>query len=156
MGYNILMNERQVQKILYKQLVIGRNSYNIAIPNIYLFDEQESDFVGITKSGYAHEYEIKLNKADYLNDFKKPKHNHLLSYWRSPSPGNIPRRFYFVIHGFTLFGGELPDYAGLIAITERGIMKTIRRAPDLSARKLDEAKLIKIATSLSYRLWKTW
>jgi hypothetical protein len=150
------MTEKDIQKILYKQLVLVRNMYKFGIPNIYLFNNAESDFVGVTRYGYAHEYEIKLNRADFLNDFNKPKHNQLRSYFNSPSPGNIPRRFYFVVHGFWPVVGELPPYAGLITITDSGVMKIVRRAPDLSARKLDDKKLVKICTSLSYRLGERW
>lgn len=150
------MVEKDIQKILFKKLVVGRNMYNIAIPNIYLYMNQESDFIGITRYGYAHEYEIKTSKQDYLADFNKKKHNHLRSYFNSPSEGNIPKKFYFVIHGFHLMVGELPPYAGLITITESGIMKIIRRAPDLPSKKIDERTLIKMCTSLSYRLWERW
>ena len=156
MGYTIHMTERDIQKVLFNQFVDNRHTrkFRIAAPNIHMYPRWESDFLGLTSHGYLHEFEIKLNKADYLADFnKKRKHQTLGSYFRSRSETfRIPKRFYYVIHGFHLSGGELPDYAGLIYVNG-GVITKVRTAPDLPAMKITNKQTAKFATSLCYRYW---
>lgn len=150
------MTERDIQKILFENFVENRHTrkFRIAAPNIHLFPKWESDFLGLTSYGYIHEFEIKLSKSDYLADFNKVrKHNTLRSFHRSKSETfRVPKRFYYVIHGFHLSAGELPDYAGLITINGSVITK-LRTAPDLPAIPITSKQTGKIATSLCYRYW---
>lgn len=49
---------------------------NIIVPNIsWGFLTHEADLFIVRKSGYAVEVEIKISRADLINDFKK-KHTH--------------------------------------------------------------------------------
>lgn len=151
------MVEKDIQNVLFKKLVEQRSTFRIGIPNIYFY-RWESDFLGLTRSGYCHEFEIKVSKEDYLADFnKKHKHNLLSIYHKSPSPTHvIPKRFYYVISGFWLEMSEVPAYAGLLIVTPSGYIKTIKRAPDLPATPVTEDNLLKIATSACYRLMERW
>jgi hypothetical protein len=45
--------------------------------NLYIY-QWESDYLGITKSDYAYEIEVKISVQDFKNDFKNKKDKHLL------------------------------------------------------------------------------
>ncbi len=53
------------------------NSVKYNIDGLYVFD-WESDKLLETKSGYIYEFEIKISKADYKNDFKHKKDKHII------------------------------------------------------------------------------
>ena len=53
------------------------NSIKYNIDGLYVFD-WESDKLLETKSGYIYEFEIKISKADYKNDFKHKKDKHII------------------------------------------------------------------------------
>ena len=53
------------------------NSVKYNIDGLYIFD-WESDKLLETKSGYIYEFEIKISKADYKNDFKHKKDKHII------------------------------------------------------------------------------
>lgn len=53
------------------------NSVKYNIDGLYIFD-WESDKLLETKSGYIYEFEIKVSKADYKNDFKHKKDKHII------------------------------------------------------------------------------
>ena len=65
--------EREIQDWLCKYFMAKQRK--VTIPNMYLY-EWESDLISVTKSGYVHEYEIKVTKADYKNDFKNKIRRH--------------------------------------------------------------------------------
>lgn len=45
--------------------------------NLFVY-HWESDYIAITKNGYVYEVEIKISRADFLNDFKHKEEKHLL------------------------------------------------------------------------------
>ncbi len=158
MLYNKHMTETDVQKVLFKRLVDsrkGRGLFRFAVPNVYFYG-WESDFLGYTKAGYLHEFEIKTSINDFRADAgKKKKHQLMGMFHKSPSPTNmIPKRFYYVINGFWLNQSDVPQYAGLLICTHGGQIKTIKRAPDLPAVSIVNNDLIKLSTSLSYRYFE--
>lgn len=53
------------------------NSVKYNIDGLYVFD-WESDKLLETRSGYIYEFEIKISKADYKNDFKHKKDKHII------------------------------------------------------------------------------
>ena len=80
------MNTLEIEIAIMKACNIRQN---IVVPNVSFgmvryfhengqrkYDElHECDILKVTPSGYATEYEIKISKADFKNDFKK-KHTH--------------------------------------------------------------------------------
>lgn len=44
---------------------------DLIIPNFYLNSPFEMDVCKITKAGIVYEYEIKISRSDFKNDFKK-------------------------------------------------------------------------------------
>lgn len=53
------------------------NSVKYDIDGLYVFD-WESDKLLETRSGYIYEFEIKISKADFKNDFKHKKEKHII------------------------------------------------------------------------------
>jgi hypothetical protein len=45
--------------------------YEMVAPNIYIDQNNEMDLMGLRRSGYIDEIEIKLSKSDFQADFKK-------------------------------------------------------------------------------------
>lgn len=152
------MTETDVQKVLFRRLVDsrkGRGLFRFAVPNVYFYS-WESDFIGVTRSNYIHEFEIKTSLADFNADVnKKAKHQLLRMFYKSPSQTHmIPKRFYYAVSGFWVEVSSVPDFAGLIMITPSGYTKVIKRAPDLPAVAVVDKDLVKLATSLSYRYFE--
>ena len=115
----------------------------------------ESDVIRVLKSGYWHEYEIKMSVSDYRADFRKKfckwkrdsarKHD----LYKSDSEiqrekiaglayrGVIPKpaTFHFVTPAGLLDGVTIPDHCGLIEVIEDDMMvrraTTVKKAPRL-------------------------
>lgn len=84
--------------------------------NLYLFG-WESDYAACTKAGYWYEVEVKISRADFFNDFKKQKKHEILSGKR---PGLRPNYFTYAVPEGLIQPEEIPEYAGLIFISEKG------------------------------------
>ena len=63
------INEGTISKALHKKF----ETQLYQLSNAYVFN-WESDFFSLSKEGYCQEIEIKISKADFLNDFEKQKH----------------------------------------------------------------------------------
>lgn len=140
----IEFTEQSIQKALrYK--ILSPSSVKYFTENLNVYD-WESDVLKITKSGYAYEFEIKISRADFKNDFKHKKKKHNLL---EQKEGNIPNYFYYVVPTDLIKEDEIPEYAGLIYIdaTIFGSGKPyysfneIRKAPKLHSNKIDEHNL---------------
>jgi cell division protein FtsI/penicillin-binding protein 2 len=67
------LTEKKIQKILNGFFC----TYKYSVDNLYVFP-WESDKLIWTKAGYIYEFEIKISRADYRNDFKHKADKHLL------------------------------------------------------------------------------
>ena len=67
-------SEEFIQTALNDFFSYSSVKYNI--DGLYVFD-WESDKLLETKSGYIYEFEIKISKADFKNDFKHKKDKHI-------------------------------------------------------------------------------
>jgi hypothetical protein len=150
------------QKIIKKLYI--KIAAKIGSPNIYAF-RWESDLLMITNSGYAVEYEIKLSLSDFKADFKKK--GSIKSYdrdadWKSRISynsksddllsGKGSNRFYYVCPEGLIPIEEIPDYAGLIYVTDRYI-KIIKKAPLLHKNKDWKTIINKINVSNYHKLF---
>jgi len=45
--------------------------YEMLLPNVYVKNSCEMDLLGVRKSGFIDEIEIKMSKSDFNADFKK-------------------------------------------------------------------------------------
>src|SRR6478735_5181325 len=82
---------------------------NLIVPNVsnmMFLVPFETDMLVLSKSGYAHGFEIKVSKSDLKADFKKPQH------FRFNEPSRINgkkglERFY---HRFKYFSYAVPEH----------------------------------------------
>ena len=167
----MLNGEKEIQQKIYNWY--GDTSMLI-IPNFTPADWWECDIFRVLKSGYTHEYEIKLSKKDYMADFKKqvtvaewvkepPIYKHNLLKRKCDAS---PNRFSFVFGSVQLLDSvEVPDYAGILvlkeipALTFSGeketyfALRNIRNAPLLHKKKIEDKVIKQMNKSLYYRFW---
>lgn len=122
----------------------------------------EVDLLTITKTRFAHEFEIKCSKADYNRELgNNHKYNKQTKHWRLQNPSqykskkHIPNYFWFVTHGFEI---DPPEYAGWIKVEEykhypgEYTLYVAKNAPRIHSVKWKDADVAKIARLLSFRL----
>ena len=109
-----MLDEATIQYALFRYLTAC--GYVAVMPNVsWSWLLWEADLIGVLKSNRWAEYEIKISKSDFQNDFKKFKHIYL-----SGNPihtARVPNYFWYVapIKAVPLC---IPDYAGLIEVEE--------------------------------------
>lgn len=90
-------------------------SNDIVLPNFYCW-QYEMDIFKMTSSWYIIEYEIKVSRSDFYNDFQKwyrgEKHK-LLKDWKLDC-----NRFFFVVPRWLVSKDEVPNHCGLIYYDE--------------------------------------
>jgi glycyl-tRNA synthetase alpha subunit len=109
------LDETKIQFYLSRHLM--SKGQKIVIPNVdWSWLYWEADLISITQALYMYEYEIKISKADFQNDFKKRKHRSLRG---GHNNNRIPNYFSYVapIKAVPLC---IPDYAGLIEVEQVG------------------------------------
>ena len=119
---------------------------NLIVPNIsWGMSLHECDLLVITKAGYAWEIEIKVTKADLINDIKK-RHGH-----HSPKIKNL----YFAIPDYlTPYIERIPDRAGVLIVNKRHRCKEIRRPKsNKNAYKFSDKERYNVARLGSMRIW---
>ena len=72
------------------------NSVKYDIDGLYVFD-WESDKLLETKTGYIYEFEIKISKADFKNDFKHKQDKHIILEGAEKYNDNFLPRYYNVL-----------------------------------------------------------
>lgn len=155
MENNFKFTEEYIQKKLEGFFAESTKKY--VIENLYVFS-WESDKLIETRSGLIYEFEIKISKSDFKNDFKKKnKHvilegkedhvptfdglepiykemyekNYLVSHFKKPN------YFYYAVPEGMINKEDVPDYAGLIYVM-----------PDDGEFKFNYLKLVKMAPKL--------
>lgn len=133
------------QQLRYNFLSPSSVKYFTENLNVY---DWESDVLKITKSGYAYEFEIKISRGDFKNDFKHKKKKHLLLE-NKENKAKMPNYFYYVVPEGLITEEEVPEYAGLIYVHATVIgnsrvyyqFQEIKTAPKLHGNKIDENNL---------------
>ncbi len=131
----------------------------IVIPNFYV-GRWEMDIFRMTPSGMVYEYEIKISRSDFKNDFKKSydeyrsgghevesvkmKHDIIKSGERKCN------RFFFVVPEGLVKPEEVPKHCGLMYFQDNGYFRTVKNAPLLHKNKGNQ-DLMWIAQQLSFR-----
>lgn len=133
--------------------------------NFYFYQYWEADILAITKSRYTFEFEKKISKADFLNDFKKskPVFSHyeteeVVRYGKTQTvksakwttktkhewlqEGHGANKFYFIIPKDLLPQVEdlVPEFAGLMIFYE--ITSKYSETTYLKIEKIKEAKML--------------
>jgi hypothetical protein len=116
---------------------------DIMLPNFYA-GMYEMDVFKLSAAGLVTEYEIKISRSDFFNDFKKPhKHDNLRD-------GKLTcNRFYFVTPDGLLKAKDIPEYVGWIEVSESGCLQTRKSAPILHKNKYTSH--MSLAQSLAFR-----
>ena len=133
------------QQLRYNFLSPSSVKYFTENLNVY---DWESDVLKITKSGYAYEFEIKISRGDFKNDFKHKKKKHLLLE-NKENKAKMPNYFYYVVPEDLITEDEVPEYAGLIYVHATVIgnsriyyhFQEVKTAPKLHDNKIDENNL---------------
>lgn len=110
-------------------------SHKYLINNAFIY-EWESDFFTITELDYAFEFEIKVTKGDFKDDFNKREKHVLLE---SADPSGFlkkPNKFFYATPKNLLATSEVPSYAGLIEINPVDrVANIVKEAPYLHKEK---------------------
>ena len=145
--------------MIYKLMkFIGAN--DVLMPNFY-YKDYEMDLFRLQRNGYIIEYEIKISRSDYFNDFKKGAKD-----WSAWKPGikEIPRlnkhkliedgkianKFFFVVPDNLIKIEEVPRYAGLIYFKSYG-HETVKPAPFLHKNKFNDQEWKDLALKVYWR-----
>lgn len=160
---------RDLQLAFYKHTV---QRYEIVAPNIHLdWQFNEMDILGLRRSGYVDEVEIKLTRSDFLADFKKkvkvkdgkieivPGHFHT-NFVDTPKHDAVKQGlahcnyFSFLMPESLADKCEIPEYAGLYIYKERSNwIVEVKKAPLLHKRKISEQLKYEIGRKMAYRYW---
>lgn len=136
---------RTISDALHQKYV---NNCTYKVPNIYIFKTGwETDFFVQKENGYCYEFEIKVSRADFKKDFEKiTKHQILKDGSYKTTKGQTkewskrPNKFFYVVPLGIVDYTDIPSYAGLITIDDKGILKTVKEAPFLHKNILDFEK----------------
>lgn len=138
------MTEQDIIKVLWKNM--DERRFPIQVPNCFVY-LWECDYWTLDFKGEAREYEIKVSRADFMNDAKKEKH-------KAQTGANF---FYYVCPEGLIKPEEVPSKYGLIYVTTLGELYTLkfaklpRRLHDL---KFENWKLI--AEKMYWRWQRLW
>ena len=128
------------------------NKGEIVFPNIYI-GRYEMDVMLIKGTDYIYEYEIKVSRGDFKNDFNKNKRRYqgrsedgkeaiyLTEYKHDlvKEGKDVCNRFFFVVPKDMISLEECPNHAGLIYY-EDGRFKTVKKARLLHRNKFNNYK----------------
>lgn len=163
------LNERDIQIALYLQFM---NNSIALVPNTYQHSG-ESDMLRVMPSMLTAEYEIKLSRADFKADMKKPKHKRFEQGVARPTLqglfGNytftakrnvIPNRFSFVVPENLVMIEDIPPYAGLYYAIERTHnyrhsvnIKEVKKPPLIHSDKFSPGEMQRLFKSCMYKMW---
>jgi len=151
------LNETDIQLAIYTWRH-HIQAFPLIITNIFFYNWWECDALYITKSGYCHEFEIKISHSDFISDLAKPKHGKIRN-------GTGPSKFYYVCPPDIISLSEVPEHTGLAYVREtRGIyigepdrvlsLDIIKEPPTHKREKISDSKWIAIAYKANARYWK--
>lgn len=156
-------NERSVQDAVYVHCAV--KNHEVIVPNSCVFN-WESDVISVTRSGFIHEFEIKVTRADFKQDGKKDRARLLCDpvvtgFWGSHTCSR-PNYFYYVVPQGLIQPEEVPEYAGLIYAVEPvvghhlyfGTTKEIKAARRIHNEKITDGQRRQLGRSMTIRFWK--
>jgi hypothetical protein len=117
----------------------------------------ECDVVSISKAGYIYEYEIKTSRADFKRDFIKEKHQNMLNenctkVYKGEQVWLTANYFTFVTPEGLIQEDEVPEYAGLMWISESGEFTVVKKPKLIHKTKADERFIRQLAHNLTCKL----
>lgn len=161
-------SEKSIQKLVASHF-LSTSTIKYQIENLMVYN-WESDSLLITRSDLVYEFEIKISKADFKNDFKHKVEKHQIlegiyepqyPKWYSQPPKynineNRPNYFYYVVPNGLIEADDVPSYAGLIyAENEWPYLRTVKKAPKIHSEKIDYEKMrLRDKFYFNYLTWK--
>ena len=125
----------------------------------------ECDVISISKSNYIYEHEVKISRSDFKADFKKEKHKFMTERKsikeRLIKENNQMVRdiwyltsnyFYFVVPDGLISIEEIPEYAGLIYVSENLEFNIIKKAPLIHKEKASSRFIRQLSHNLTCKL----
>lgn len=140
--------EKSIQKALNGFL----SSWKYNVNNLYVF-HWESDKLIWTKAGFIYEFEIKVSRSDFRNDFKHKPEKHAtlnetfesqqsaITEGASTSTRKTPNYFYYATPQDLVSPDEVPTYAGLVYIDNIGEVRLVKKAPKIHCEKYGDDEL---------------
>lgn len=137
------------------------HAYDILIPNFY-FERFEMDLFKLNDGGMVTEYEIKISRSDFKNDFTKcfEVYDKAAADWRTPvkklkheelAAGRLKvNRFWFVVPAGLIELKEVPKHAGLLQFNKYGGFDVVKNAP-LLTKERPAIDFKDLCRSLSFR-----
>ncbi len=135
------------KEIIHKLVRYLTNGTDIVLPNYY-YGMYEMDVFRVMNSGYVIEYEIKISRGDFFQDFKKGN-GYGISKHEKVKNGNRCNRFMFVTPKGLIEKHEIPEYCGLIEFHYG--FTVIKNAPLLHNEKIQQSMYKGIARRASVR-----
>lgn len=174
-------NPRQIaafaQNALANYLLKFERAY-INIPNCYIYGE--CDLLSIKKGGISHEFELKLTRSDYRNDYnayarvvdpaghsgrvskkKRPKyikHRALANGESTVGKEPVPNYYSFLLPA--QLQPELHDidvpYAGIYTFDSNFLISKVRRPQRIHDGLMTDRKIMHLLRNLHFRYWKLY
>lgn len=140
------------------------------IPCCFTSFDNEADLFCIRKSGLYDEVEIKTSRADFKNDAKKKvkikkseqtsangKYTYPLfeNYDKldATAKGFMANYFWYAVPKEMIDINEVPEWAGLLYVSENGRIDVIREPKRLHKIKMTFEERFKQTRKLGYRFW---
>jgi len=147
------LTETQVQNRIWSKY-IGRSLIVVPCSEVFRW---ESDILVVTRALITHEFEIKLTRADFLSDRKKPKFWHIDQFrrWGHRFEQDIqqpPNYFWYVCPKDLIAIDEVPSYAGLAYVNDYAL-RVQKKPQRLHKEKLPLKDLIQICGFVNGRYW---
>ena len=158
------LTESKVQAIIGTSIKLQKK-YCPIVPNCFYRWDLEADLMGVRKSGFVDEFEIKLTVADFKNDASKtvrlPKDGEKYSYeclpkYEALETGRLLNYFWYIVPKDMVTVEDIPKFAGLIYIDKglRGYKYTIiKDAKRLNSNKITDDQLYSALRKMGYRYW---
>lgn len=145
--------EKHLQ-LAFHSITFGR--YELIMPNIHML-HNEMDIIGVRKSGFVDEIEIKLSKSDFLADFKKSKGHSGSKHYHIKNGTHFCNYFSFLLPEHLVEECKIPFYSGLYVFKhwdgKEGYVEEIKKPPRLHSRKISDRNKYEIARKATYKYW---
>lgn len=130
---------RWTEELMQQHLLSFRSTARYVLQNLYVFG-WESDILFLSKSGFWTEIEIKVSRSDFKADAKNKIEKH--SILSTKDNHFKPNQFFYAVPKGLVLPDEIPEYAGLLEIRNRGFHPEIKiPAPWLHRHKINPDEL---------------
>lgn len=137
------MTAKEIEVYLAKDRILA--GHPLVCPNVNFLLTGQNDLISVNRSGLLIEYEIKISRADFFRDAKKNKGQSFINSFRVD---RTPNQFYYVVPIGLVEMEEIPSWAGLMYVNDKGIPYSKKKAPMIHTKKHDLLTIYKKITTL--------